>query len=176
MLSQSGPVAWVKVFCIVGERCRTVENGDGGGGGALGEIRTPDPRIRSPMLYPAELRARAGSITRLDRVGPAASDQSTPGSKRASSASRWPNELATNLSEEFLSSRGIGDGPVQYSLPNPERKNWSMDHHNTRRLQERRRAHSCECSRSHRVARRRAGADALAPGSGWRLVPTEWPR
>jgi hypothetical protein len=25
--------------------------------GALGEIRTPDPRIRSPMLYPAELRA-----------------------------------------------------------------------------------------------------------------------
>src|ERR1700738_5113309 len=95
--------------------------------GALGEIRTPDPRIRSPMLYPAELRARAGSITRLDRVGPAASDQSPPGSKRASSASRWPSELATNLSEEFLSSRGIGDGPVQYSSPNPERKNWSMD-------------------------------------------------
>ena len=26
--------------------------------GAPGEIRTPDPRIRSPMLYPAELRAR----------------------------------------------------------------------------------------------------------------------
>ena len=25
--------------------------------GAPGEIRTPDPRIRSPMLYPAELRA-----------------------------------------------------------------------------------------------------------------------
>src|ERR1700686_2943458 len=29
-----------------------------GGVGALGEIRTPDPRIRSPMLYPAEPRAR----------------------------------------------------------------------------------------------------------------------
>ena len=28
------------------------------GNGALGEMRTPDPRIRSPMLYPAELRAR----------------------------------------------------------------------------------------------------------------------
>jgi hypothetical protein len=26
--------------------------------GALGEIRTPDPQIRSLMLYPAELRAR----------------------------------------------------------------------------------------------------------------------
>jgi hypothetical protein len=32
--------------------------GGEGGLGALGEIRTPDPRIRSPMLYPAELRAR----------------------------------------------------------------------------------------------------------------------
>ncbi len=28
--------------------------------GALGEIRTPDPRNRNPMLYPAELRAREG--------------------------------------------------------------------------------------------------------------------
>jgi hypothetical protein len=28
--------------------------------GALGEIRTPDPQIRSLMLYPAELRARPG--------------------------------------------------------------------------------------------------------------------
>ena len=27
--------------------------------GALGEIRTPGPRNRNPMLYPAELRARA---------------------------------------------------------------------------------------------------------------------
>ena len=27
-------------------------------GGALGEIRTPDPLVRSQMLYPAELRAR----------------------------------------------------------------------------------------------------------------------
>src|SRR2546430_17492795 len=29
--------------------------------GALGEIRTPDPRNRNPMLYPAELRARAAA-------------------------------------------------------------------------------------------------------------------
>src|ERR1051326_1822121 len=28
-------------------------------GGALGEIRTPDPQIRSLVLYPAELRAPA---------------------------------------------------------------------------------------------------------------------
>jgi hypothetical protein len=36
--------------------------------GALGEIRTPDPRIRSPMLYPAELRAQSKANTwRLGR-------------------------------------------------------------------------------------------------------------
>src|ERR1700724_2325190 len=35
--------------------------------GALGEIRTPDPRIRIPMLYPAELRAREAA--RPDLVG-----------------------------------------------------------------------------------------------------------
>src|ERR1035438_7875536 len=29
--------------------------------GALGEIRTPDPRNRNPMLYPAELRALKSS-------------------------------------------------------------------------------------------------------------------
>src|ERR1700675_2769644 len=33
-----------------------VKRGEGGLG-ALGEIRTPDPRNRNPMLYPAELRA-----------------------------------------------------------------------------------------------------------------------
>ena len=36
--------------------------------GAPGRIRTYDPRIRSPMLYPAELRARtAGNLRRLRR-------------------------------------------------------------------------------------------------------------
>src|SRR5437868_8058618 len=40
-----------------GGRCR-VKGGEGGVG-ALGEIRTPDPRNRNPMLYPAELRAPA---------------------------------------------------------------------------------------------------------------------
>lgn len=34
-------------------------------GGALGEIRTPDPRIRSPMLYPAELRAQSNESKHL---------------------------------------------------------------------------------------------------------------
>jgi hypothetical protein len=33
--------------------------GQNTGYGALGEIRTPDPRNRNPMLYPAELRVRA---------------------------------------------------------------------------------------------------------------------
>jgi hypothetical protein len=42
--------------------------------GALGEIRTPDPRIRSPMLYPAELRALGLSVIRLARTEPAVAD------------------------------------------------------------------------------------------------------
>jgi hypothetical protein len=33
------------------------------GNGALREIRTPDPRNRNPMLYPAELGARLGLNT-----------------------------------------------------------------------------------------------------------------
>jgi hypothetical protein len=61
-----------------------------GGAGALGEIRTPDPRIRSPMLYPAELRARAwGSITRLGPTGPAACCRGRPGRRAGSGGGVW---------------------------------------------------------------------------------------
>jgi hypothetical protein len=38
------------------DRRLRVRRGEGGAG-ALGEIRTPDPQIRSLVLYPAELRA-----------------------------------------------------------------------------------------------------------------------
>jgi site-specific DNA recombinase len=44
--------------------------------GALGEIRTPDPRNRNPMLYPAELRARAtGRLSDLARQGQPAAEE-----------------------------------------------------------------------------------------------------
>ena len=33
--------------------------------GAPGEIRTPDPLVRSQMLYPAELRARHATATEI---------------------------------------------------------------------------------------------------------------
>ncbi len=33
--------------------------------GAPGEIRTPDPLVRSQMLYPAELRARAAILPKF---------------------------------------------------------------------------------------------------------------
>src|ERR1700730_15065817 len=65
-----------------------------GGLGALGEIRTPDPRIRSPMLYPAELRARAwGRLPDLAGQGqpPAAGSIGRPGGL-------WRRRLAKNLS------------------------------------------------------------------------------
>jgi hypothetical protein len=59
-------------FPIIHKLRRTIANLSGRGTGALGEIRTPDPRIRSPMLYPAELRARTlRPISRLGREGPA---------------------------------------------------------------------------------------------------------
>jgi hypothetical protein len=45
-------------YQIVNERRPTMIHFRGCRSGALGEIRTPDPRIRSPMLYPAELRAQ----------------------------------------------------------------------------------------------------------------------
>jgi hypothetical protein len=44
-------------------------------GGALGRIRTSDPRNRNPMLYPAELRARVRSIIRTGKSPPAAAQK-----------------------------------------------------------------------------------------------------
>src|SRR5690606_23897106 len=35
--------------------------------GAPGEIRTPDPRLRRPVLYPAELRARRSGRAVVER-------------------------------------------------------------------------------------------------------------
>src|ERR1700674_2948072 len=46
-------------LCLRYIKCDPMCPGRTEGAGALGEIRTPDPRIRSPMLYPAELRAPA---------------------------------------------------------------------------------------------------------------------
>ena len=37
------------------------------GNGALGKIRTPDPQIRSLVLYPAELRARCRGPVNISR-------------------------------------------------------------------------------------------------------------
>ena len=37
--------------------------------GAPGRIRTSDPQIRSLVLYPAELRARAGLLTAQSACG-----------------------------------------------------------------------------------------------------------
>ena len=76
--------------------------------GALGEIRTPDPRIRSPMLYPAELRARdLGSISRLDVTGPAA-QEGCPSHRPG--AARRCDTVEKRVSETGISSalRAIG--------------------------------------------------------------------
>src|SRR5712671_683001 len=49
--------------------------------GAPEEIRTPDPQIRSLVLYPAELRARFHEAIGLN--SPAASDKGPDGRERA---------------------------------------------------------------------------------------------
>src|SRR6266516_6062912 len=70
-----------------------------GGLGALGEIRTPDPRIRSPMLYPAELRARAWArLPDLAGQGQQAeqtvmSEHATPIRQTRGAPGRKPNKL-----------------------------------------------------------------------------------
>jgi hypothetical protein len=51
------------VEALVGMRDRlAVEDVDGNMGGAPGRIRTPDPLIRSQVLYPAELPVREGGV------------------------------------------------------------------------------------------------------------------
>src|SRR5271155_3036925 len=44
--------------------------------GAPGAIRTPDPQIRSLVLYPAELRARAALWTKAGYLGPEPAESS----------------------------------------------------------------------------------------------------
>ena len=66
----NGKTPPVRRHCATGQRSRETERAEmrwvreGALGafliGAPGEIRTPDPLIRSQMLYPAELRARRG--------------------------------------------------------------------------------------------------------------------
>src|SRR5450631_3004200 len=58
--------------------------------GALGEIRTPGPRNRNPMLYPAELRARAGRNSRDGGRLLPADLKSRGGQKQGCNRRSWP--------------------------------------------------------------------------------------
>jgi hypothetical protein len=79
--------------------------------GALGEIRTPDPRNRNPMLYPAELRARDGS-----------------------GYQRCPDNSIGTLSEAGpVRSRDGGGRPGRYRRPSPGSRGWPRDRRNRRR-------------------------------------------
>src|SRR3954454_23204922 len=73
--------------------------------GALGEIRTPDPRNRNPKLYPAELRARAtGRLSDWARQG------------------KQPN----------ANSRDAGGGPGRYRPPRSGGRGWWRGHRKRR--------------------------------------------
>src|SRR5690348_9354016 len=56
--------------------------------GAPGETRTPDPLVRSQMLYPAELRARSGHYKTDSPVRPRVAARSV--TQRAASSRRVP--------------------------------------------------------------------------------------
>jgi hypothetical protein len=84
--------------------------------GALGEIRTPGPRNRNPMLYPAELRARArGRLSDLARQG------------------QQPN----------ASSRDAAGDPDRYRRRRPGGRGPWRGHHNRRRCQAAVRGRNC---------------------------------
>src|SRR3984885_11342175 len=51
--------------CALEQAARGLCVRGGRGSGAPGEIRTPDPLVRSQMLYPAELRARSAILSKF---------------------------------------------------------------------------------------------------------------
>jgi hypothetical protein len=66
-------------------RIQRVCGGVLGGNGDLGRIRTSDPRVRSAMLYPAELRGQhsAGRLARLSESGAKFRTRTPGGGRRA---------------------------------------------------------------------------------------------
>jgi hypothetical protein len=95
--------------------------------GALGEIRTPDPRNRNPMLYPAELRAPAW----LDY-------QTWP--DRASSPS---GASGLSVATDRFRSRDICDHPRRDSLRRSGSRRCSKDRHKRRKYLAPDRARNC---------------------------------
>src|SRR6185312_8614363 len=87
---------------------------DEDGPGALGEIRTPDPRNRNPMLYPAELRARSAPglahVPTAETSGYQTSANSTSGAvpaRRRYPASRVSVAHLTGEAAQPLSEAGM---------------------------------------------------------------------
>ena len=67
--------------------------------GGPGAIRTPDPFVRSEVLYPTELRARKHNCTMSEKL------RNPRGLENAALhfPELWPADRATNLSEaEFM--------------------------------------------------------------------------
>jgi hypothetical protein len=106
--------------------------------GALGEIRTPDPRIRSPMLYPAELQARLHFQREyyFDASDYQANSERVtrpkkpfgPGRTGPSSGEAARIRMATGMASVPISfARGRGDMPFCREVPVP--KNGSISGH-----------------------------------------------
>ena len=111
--------------------------------GALGEIRTPDPRNRNPMLYPAELRAPCG-VDYQTWPGWASAWIDAWRGRCATLAGRTPdlNRDGRPRSSK-LTNRGVGGGPGRDRSQPPGRSVRSMGRHNRRSYRDRGLAHNC---------------------------------
>ena len=83
---------WMDVIkphpCYMGPGERALASEATQADGAPGEIRTPDPQVRSLMLYPTELRARRTDLTDID---PPEANRSSGGPCGRGIATRWPS-------------------------------------------------------------------------------------
>ena len=78
--------------------------------GAPGEIRTPDPLVRSQMLYPAELRARAAILSKFKGD--------------AVDGGRWVCARAESRETQRRTELRIGRGEGATKRRGMQRKNW----------------------------------------------------
>ena len=84
--------------------------------GALGKIRTPDPQIRSLVLYPAELRARNPAPVKYPALGWRTIGEAPDAGKTLSAGQQAVFHAITFARSDLSSAR--------QKLHSPQAKNW----------------------------------------------------
>ena len=111
---------------------RAADGNHSGMSGAPGGIRTPDPRLRRPMLYPTELQAR-WALTIHQRGGSSSLSYLRAGTRApAAGAGREPEYPVWNLLAPFtlfadpLSLSAWRGSTDRFARPLPGRSSWSL--------------------------------------------------